>query len=463
MRRSLPAIFALLAACGGGDSSKPLAPPPEVAVTTSVASISAPALRYILPARSEVACDATLKAEGAGEGAASWLDGSIEFYDLRDTTRMFGSVPIEASEMKSAWRQDTIAAGQVEQSRWWLTASTAFGAVFRLRFQQGTSTRTTSVWLRCAPPTAKSGTPAPSITLTSVNPSSGSIAALTPINLSFTATAPAGALLTVLRATGPCVAEWGWTENFATSFTYTAPLTLGYPCQLGVPIRVDVVTYDAMGSAAAAGQATTVTMTDTERPTVVAAFLHRGALDYLGSPYGQWTVPDTLWAEVHVRDNYKVEALFLEVYPFGVADTVVLRDSLVDRTGEFGLPTHAINRFRVVLRPEWAGTKLQFRYYGRDAQGMLSNVYTTEAGCVSIASPSGSVSTSAGETPVSSRLLTASSPCIYNVGDPMPAVVPPGPSLGSTMSTGSALMTRSLSPGSALEVLPPAYSARAIP
>ena len=287
-----------------------------------------------------------------------------------------------------------------------------------------------------------------------MTPSSGTIGAGTPIDVSFTESAPAGALITMVRTTGPCVAEWGWSENFATSLNRTVPVTLGYPCELGVPIGIDVVTYDAMGNSVTGGKSTTVTMTDTLRPTTQAIFWHRGGLDMV-SPYAQWAAGDTLWIEVHVQDDYKVEGLFLEVYPFGVADSVVVRDSIVDADGDFVQPRSAIQRFPVVLRPEWAGSALQFRYYGRDSEGHLSNVFTTDAGCVTITAPSPSLSPSAMRARATSRLGAAGSACAYTPGDPVSSLSP----LASRGATRAVNLKTSRS-GSA--IVASAYSAMAI-
>jgi hypothetical protein len=192
------------------------------------------------------------------------------------------------------------------------------------------------------------------------------------------------------------------------------PLTLGWPCQLGVPIGVEVVTYDAVGNSDTKRVATSVTMMDTQRPTVRALFLARQGLDYIITPYGQHLASDSLLAEVIVADNYRVDVLFFEIYPFGVSDTAVVRDSLVARNRTDFLAGSIGHRFPVRFRPEWVGTKLQFRYYGRDVQGLLSNVYTTEPGCVQIVAS------------IVNPPTTSSTPtCIYSVGDdPITTPVP---------------------------------------
>ena len=413
-RRWLPLFAAALLGACGGDRSTPSAPLPDVSVSTSVASVSPPQVRWT--SQVEVSCDVSLSAQATGTGAGTWGDAVIEFYDLRDTTRVLGTVSIQASDLKSAWRQDTISGGQSAGSRWFMTGSTAFGATFRMRYQTAGTTRTSSTSLRCAPPTATVGTP-PTITSIAANPSSGTIDVLTPINVPFTANTPAGALYSIVRATGACTAEWGWAENFEASVSSTPALTLGWPCQLGVPIGVEIVTVDAVGNSDTKRVATSVTMKDAQRPAVVAIFWGRQGLDYLPSPYGEYLAPDTLFAEVDLIDNYKFDALFLEVYPFGVSDTLVVRDSVVANSNDCAGTRSCSHVFPVVIRPEWAGNKLQFRYYGRDSQGLMSNVYTTVSGCVQIIA-------STVNAPTTPNKPLYNPPCIYNPGDPLSARVP---------------------------------------
>ena len=388
----------LLSACGG-DQSTLAAPQPDISVEMS-GSVSSPYVqRVVLPPGVRLECEVALTADVSGAGTGTWLDGFVEFFDLRDTTRSIGTVSLQASELKSAWGQDTITPGQAG-SRWRVTGSAAFAATFRMRYQTGFATRASATSLRCAPP---AGAVAPSITTLSVSPSSGTINVLTPINVTFTASTPAGAFHSVVRATGACSEAWGVAESVTSSVSRNMPLTLGWPCQLGVPIGVEVVVYDAVGNSDTRRVATSVTMRDDKAPTVRTFFWNRAGVEMV-SPLGDHLASDTLYADVIAKDNYRVDALFLEIYPFGISDTLVVRDSFLTRSPSDFLALEASHRFLIRFRPEWAGTKLQYRFYSRDVQGLLSNVYTTERGCVRIIT----------STPNSPATPTT---CIYDWGD----------------------------------------------
>ena len=206
----------------------------------------------------------------------------------------------------------------------------------------------------------------------------------TPVQVTFTATAPAGALYSFVRATGGCGTGIIVDELSAANVSHTVPLKLNWPCTPGVPIGVQVITYDAFGNSDGRASTTSVTIRDDEKPTVRALFWGREWLDPLVSPYGEYLAPDTVFAQVNVRDDYKVDVVVLEVYPFGVSDPLVIRDSVVVDVKEGGNPADVGYLFRVPLRPEWAGDKLQFRYYGRDWLRNMSTVWTTVPGCVRI-------------------------------------------------------------------------------
>jgi hypothetical protein len=376
-----PLIASTLLSVCGGDQSAPAAPQSDISVVMSVASVSSPTARFVPPIGAELACDATLSAQATGTGKGTWLDAVIDFYDLRDTTRSLGSVSLQASELKGAWRQDSISAGQSAGSQWHLTGPAAFGATFRMNYQSGSATRTSSISLHCAPQSTSAT--APSITSLSVTPSSGAIDPLTPINVAFTANTPAGALFSYVKATGACDEGWGWQENFTTSRAETTSLSLTWPCRLGVPIGVELTTVDVLGNSATKQMATSVTLADTVRPKVMVLFLGRAGQDYYVSPYGLHLASDTMIAQVQIQDNYRADAIFFETYPFGVSDTVVLRDSIIIGSPRQTDP-NAPPGFVIPFRPEWVGNKLQYRFYGRDTQGLMSNVYTTDPGCVTI-------------------------------------------------------------------------------
>ena len=370
----------LLSACGG-DGSAPAAPQPDINVVISVASVSAPSVRYVPPTSAELACDATLSAKATGAGAGTWLDATIDFYDLRDTTRTLGSVTFLAPDLKSAWRQDTIGAGQSAGSQWHLKGGAAFGVTFRMNYRSGSATRTSLVSLHCAPQSTSAT--APSITSLSASPSSGAVDPLTPIKVAYAASAPAGALFSYVNATGACDAGWGWQENFTTSKADTTQLALTWPCKLGVPIGVEFTVVDVLGNSVTRQIATSVTLADTVRPKVKVLFLGRAGQDYYVSPYGLHLASDTMIAQVQIQDNYRPGAIFFETYPFGVSDTVVIRDSIIIGSPRQTDP-NAPPGFVIPFRPEWVGNKLQYRFYGRDTQGLMSNVYTTDPGCVTI-------------------------------------------------------------------------------
>jgi hypothetical protein len=423
LRWCLPLLAALSGACGG-DGSAGAGPAADVSVSTSVASVSAPTVRLASETSVEVRCDATLNAQSSGTGKGTWGDTDIAFYDLRDTTRSLGTVSIPASDVKDAWRQDTLSGGASATSRWSMTGSTAFAATFRSHYQTAGTTRTASASLHCAPPSATVGTP-PTITALTVNPAGGTLDVGTQMTVPFTANTPAGALLSILRLTGACEQEVPYVHDFEPSVSLTTGATLGWPCQLGATVGVQLITVDAVGNAAVKTVSTGPTLSDSLRPTTWAVFWGRQWLDYLPSPYGEYLAPDTLYAEVEVQDNYKVRAIYLEVYPFGVTDTLVVRDSVLVSSSDCPGPLACGNLFPVVLRPEWAGDKLQFRFYGRDVQGMVSNVYTTVSGCVQITA-------STVNAPYTPNKPLYDPPCVYGPGDPAPSRTPSSSRLSRT-------------------------------
>jgi len=419
--RWLPLFAAAFLLACGGDGSAPAAPVRDVNVSTSVVSVSAPSVLLTSRTSVQVRCNVSLQAQSSGAGKGTWSDADIEFLDLRDTTKSLGTISIPVSDVKAAWSQDTISGGLSSTSRWSMTGSTAFAATFHMHYQTAGATRTSSASLHCAPPSATIGTP-PTITSVSVTPSGGQVDVGTMMTVPFTANTPAGALLSILRLTGACDHEEPYVHNFEPSVSMTAGSTLDWPCQLGATVGAQLVTVDAVGNAAIKTISTGPTLADTLRPTTWAIFWGRQWLDYLPSPYGEYLAPDTLYAEVDVKDNYKVRAIYLETYPFGVSDTLVVRDSLLISSSDCPGPLACANLFPVVLRPEWAGNKLQFRFYGRDVQGMVSNVYTTVSGCVQIIA-------STVNAPYTPNKPLYDPPCVYGPGDPAPTRIPSPPRL----------------------------------
>lgn len=416
VRRCLPLFAAALLGACGGDGSTPAAPVSDVSVSTSVASVSAPSVLLTSPTSVQVACAVSLSAQYTGTGKGTWTDGVIEFDDLRDTTRSLGTISLQASDVKAAWSQDTISGGVSATSRWKMTGPTAFAATVRMRYQTAGTTRTSSASLHCAPPSATVGT-RPTITSISASPSSGTKDPGTMLAVPFTASTPAGAMLSVLHVTGACDLVVPMVHNFEPSVSTAIGQPLGWPCQLGTPVGVELVTIDAVGNTDFKTVTTSLTLADSLRPTSWAIFWGRQWADYLPSPYGEYLAPDTLYAEVNVNDNYKVGAIYLEVYPFGVSDTVVVRDSVLISSSDCPGPLTCINLFPVVLRPEWAGNKLQFRSYGRDIYGKFSNVHTTVSGCVQIIA-------STVNAPYTPNKPLYDPPCVYSAGDPGPDRIP---------------------------------------
>jgi hypothetical protein len=388
---ALAATSALLLACGG-DGAKTVAPPTtadttDVTIQLSTASVSPPSLGATSDTLPVVRCQVQVVASVTGNGKATWVDGAFRFYDLRDTTRMLGSAEIQGDQVLGAWGTGTVGGGEGQVSNWVFSGPTPFAAQFDMRYQVGTSqnVKLATVSFRCAPPIA-AGAAQPTISAVTVTPSSGSLQARTPLRVDFSASAPAGTLMTAVRITGPCVIEQRFVESFQTTATHSAVIPLPYPCRLGVPIGVDVLVVDALTNADATYDAYPVAMVDTSGPTLDPYFLQKNAWGQFAQvPGGDYTPSDSIRVMAYVHDNYKFKVLTWEVLPVGLKDSMVFADSL------FGEPaTDNYVPLLLPVGPSWVGQKIQLRFQGRDSEGNLSTVLTTPLDSIRVtASPTG--------------------------------------------------------------------------
>jgi hypothetical protein len=161
-RNLLPLIAAaaLLSACGADQSASPT-PPPDVNVSTSVSSVSALVVQPPVSGDADLECNVTLLSEVVGTGQGTWLDGIVEFTDLRDSTTSFGSIPVSAVSLKILLGGDAIRGGQSVTSHWRVSGSTSFGVAVRIRYQAPSAIRTTSAWAPCARPSGAPPAPVP--------------------------------------------------------------------------------------------------------------------------------------------------------------------------------------------------------------------------------------------------------------------------------------------------------------
>lgn len=368
-RAALVAGLSLLAACGGGEKA-----PTESQTTGSSGSngvhvdLSTDQVEVVTPPVGTVtapimSCFVDIRATVGGSGAGTWVDGEFRFYDLRDTTRQIASLPFAGSELIQAFGTGTTQNSDVQKSRWQLTASAPFIGEMSTRYtltQSGSTMATATTRFRCAPPVPP-GAASPAVPQVSVTPASGALDVGAPVQITVSASAPAGAYFTRIRITGACLIEQDFMEQFQTAVSHTVSIPLNYPCALGAPIGVSAIVYDVLTNSSTTYAQYPIALVDSQRPTVWARV-----------PYGDYVAPDSFTVYVATRDNYRVGTFYWEVLPIGTKDSVVLTDSLVTQNG--GEYDGALN---LKVPTTWIGQKIQLRLYARDAKGLASDTITS--------------------------------------------------------------------------------------
>ncbi len=367
----------LLVACGG-DGTKTVAPTPtdtsSITLQLSTTSVSPASLGETLDTLPRVQCQVDVVAQITGTGTGTWIDGEFRFYDLRDTTRVLGTFDLQGSDVIGAWGSGTIGGGQGQTSSWLFSGGAPFAAQFDMRYQSGTSTtpKVSTVSFRCTPPIAP-GAAKPTLGAVTVSPASGTLEAGTPLRVDFSANTPAGALMTAVRVTGPCVIERRFVESFQPTAAHSVSIPLPYPCRLGAPIGVSVLVVDAFSDASTAYSAYPVALADTTRPWMNPWFLQKSAGGQFGEvPSGDYTPSDSIRVQAYVHDNYKIKVLFWEVLPAGLRDSIVFPDSALR-----DLATDNYWPLMIPVDSSWIGKPIQLRFQGRDSQGNLSAFLTT--------------------------------------------------------------------------------------
>jgi hypothetical protein len=378
-RSALIAALSFLVACGGAEKAPAPTESPAASGNLDV-HISAQSVEVVTPAMEMTtnpifSCFVNVQATVGGAGQGTWVDGEFRFYDLRDTTRQIASVPFPGSELLQAFGTGTLKTGDVEQSRWQLTASAPFIGELSMRYVLASSTSapatTTTGRFRCAPPVPP-GSANPPVPQVSVTPSSGTLDVGTPVQITVSGTAPAGAYYTLIRITGACLIEKGFTEQFQTTVSHTISIPLTYPCTLGAPIGVTAIIYDVLKNGGANYAQYPIALVDSQRPIIWTTFVNRDRTNSGPVPSGDYVAPDSLIFYLTTRDNYRVGALYWDVLPLGTKDSLVLADSLTIENGTVGG-----NRFDLPVPPAWIGKNIQLRLYARDVTGLMSDTITT--------------------------------------------------------------------------------------
>ena len=378
-RSALIAALSFLVACGGAEKAPAPTESPAASGNLDV-HISAQSVEVVTPAVAMTtepifSCFVNVQATVGGAGQGTWVDGEFRFYDLRDTTRQIASVPFPGSELLQAFGTGTLKTGDVEQSRWQLTASAPFIGELSMRYALASSASapvtTTTGRFRCAPPVPP-GSANPAVPQLSVTPSSGSVYVGTPVQITVSGTAPAGAYFTLIRITGACVIEKGFTEQFQTTVSHTISVPLTYPCTLGAPIGVTAIVYDVLKNGGANYAQYPIALVDSQRPTIWARFVNRDRTGDADVPSGDYVAPDSLTGYVATRDNYRVGTFYWEVLPFGTRDSTVLTDSLVTENG-----AEYDGRLKIMIPTAWIGQNIRLRLFARDAGGLSSDTITT--------------------------------------------------------------------------------------
>jgi hypothetical protein len=390
------AALAVLASCGGEKATN-VAPKPntDVEVAMSTASVAGPYLHVADDGGPSVECQVDFVLKARGTGLVTWQEATFRVHDLRDTTRVLGAAAVGFDVLAQALPSQRVTDGQAIRTSWRFTMGAGYVAEFELRYSPGVggASRITTAWFRCAPPSA-TNTALPAITKLTITPSAGTITSSTLLKIDVEGSTPAGALYTGVRITGPCVLDDGSIENFQPAVTRTFLIRLPYPCQLGVPVGVDVILVDARANAGTEGGGYPLVLADTEPPMLTLAFetrpIDRG--DYT-VPSGDYYPPDTLLATARITDDYVAAGtLRWNVLPYGVSDSVIVQP-LLDAGG-----IHYQTAFFLVavpLQPAWVGTKIQIQFQARDTAGNFSQIFTTPADSIRLlARPVDSTATS---------------------------------------------------------------------
>ena len=358
------ALLLALAACGD-DSTGPLF---GTRISVSVEAVDDPIIYEDVPGEPRIRCGVTFRAAASGGDRATWRDGSFRFFIGPNRTTAVDTLTFSAEEIGGSWGGPTLSDGQSVESEWVFHANAPFvvAATYRYSPSGGTSVAEANTRFACGPePSANS--PLPTVSDVSVAPPWDGLEPGDVLSVRYTVDAPLGIWAVVIELSGACQRFVEFGEQLQTTVSRTRLVQMPADCALGVPLHVTIHAVDAalrFSSFALPGPM----LVDHTPPTVAASLISPfGIVNDLGTVY---FVRDTIQMNVWASDNNVVRSIDYEILPLGLRDSVVVGPS-------FG------NRLRVPLRPEMTGS-IQLRIHARDASGLTSAPYTTQANTIHV-------------------------------------------------------------------------------
>jgi len=348
-----------LAACSGDNAVGP----GTLRVTVALQELNGPDVSYAGPGPGDqlVQCDLTLRAAAVGSGRVTWSGATLLFFAGPDRRSALDTIQIAQTEIQQAWGGPDIGAGEAPQSRWMVSASIPFSAtlLFHYRTTSG-GQQSARVSFDCGPPIPSFPT-LPRLDLKTITPSGGDIDVNGQIAVQYAAESDYGLWTNGVRLTGPCVAEQTIAELLVRQVERTVSLAIPASCGVGASLALEVVATDAALQTRTVRPLDHWRIVDHTPPQVYA--------DHLPAASAYVFAGDTVRPFIAATDNQSVQFIIWEIRPGGV------RDSIAGAGGRY---------VDIPIKPEWSGTRIQFRVFARDAAGLVSDTLVAPSGGVPI-------------------------------------------------------------------------------
>ena len=351
---------ATLAFAACGESTGPQS---NVDVTVGVSNIVGPNINQAPQEGNRVSCDVGLFATAAGSGKAKWGAATFRWYAGKDRSVAFDSSTTTVADVRRAWSDSTIDAGDRLVTNWTVWASIPFSAAvdFHYRVANGPD-RIATARFDCGPPVPANVSPAELTNISAVS----QFETLEPggrLLVEYTASSQVGVWRTAVLVSGPCEIYQEFDERLETSLTRIAAMQIPASCELGAPVDVTVYATDATLDRRARQISTPYRLTDNTRPTIRGTTVAR--------PSGPYFVGESIDFTVTPNDNHSIKWVVGEVKPFGVRDSVESPARGADVT------------LRIPVREGWSGP-VELRYFVRDGSGLTSDTLVSAPSSVAV-------------------------------------------------------------------------------
>lgn len=367
LRRTIALAAATLTVVACHDAA---GPDRSTRIDVVLARLDGPAIGSDAQRNLTIECDPYLRAVVTGQGVASWRDATIRWFWGPDRTRAVDSSTISASDVLDSWGGGAIAPPDTLTSALAFTAAVPFAAEIVYQYKPlDAGVRRDSVRFNCGP-NIPPGTPGPTITVPNTNATSGKVQPGDTLRVSYTATAAATLWQLVVQLSGACTAQEEFSAGLALSVTRTDSIVVPRGCELGQPLDVTVYAVDAGGRIASASRDPKLAVVDTVPPTLAPVLTSPWNAVSASAFSGTLFTGDTLRVSFGSRDNNAVSMLYWEETATGA------RDSSWAPLGD---------QARIVMRPEWAGQALHFRFWVTDRAGLASDTVATTPGSITVA------------------------------------------------------------------------------